>query len=429
MTGKTTGRIIVQILGFLMLFLAVPMKAEASSGVIQFTTANSQIKKGDTFTVVCQVTSTEPFMDASFTIDYDADRLHFVKGGKKVSGDNGTLQVSSVGNSTATTKKTFSLQFAAAKNGSATIAVDGTAKVTDEEGNAFSISSNRLVVTVSKKGAGQAQAKPTEMPVVTPEPVLSKNNKLKSLKTTALSISPDFTGDGKDYIASVDCNTNTLYVTFEAEDDKARVQLVGNENLQTGQNNVQVVVTAEDGSKRAYNITVTKETKAETEARKNQENAGSKDISFRISKKNDSIFLENTYNFEVMDVSGLTSIPAGYVQSSIELNGISVPAFTMENDLDNNYLLLYLKGPAGVSSIYQFDREEKTLQRYTGSMIDKVNKSAGETRKPSGMALSNYILLGIIVALVIVILCMLIAMLKMAMKKKEEKKGLDDLDF
>ena len=133
----------------------------------------------------------------------------------------------------------------------------------------------------------------------------------------------------------------------------------------------------------------------------------------------------------------MSEIPAGYIQSTIELNGITVPAFTMENDLDNNYLLLYLKGPSGENSLYQYDRAEQTLQRYTGSMIEKVNKSVGKKTETSALPVSNYVLLGIIVGLVILILCMLIAMLKMAMKKKEEKKTsagkgkniLDDLDF
>lgn len=128
----------------------------------------------------------------------------------------------------------------------------------------------------------------------------------------------------------------------------------------------------------------------------------------------------------ILDPSGLKEVPAGYVLSRIEVDGVQIPAFTMKNDLDNNYLLMYLKGPAGENTIYQYDRTEKTLQRYTGTMVDKVNRSEGAEERHSVMSVSNYVLFGIIIGLIIIILSMLIAMLKMAMKRKEEKKQISE---
>ncbi len=413
-------------------------RAEAGSSSIRFTTASSQVKKGESFTVVCQVTSSAAFLDTEFNIEYDPEILQFVRGGKKVIGTGGTLKVSSVGNTTATKKKTFALEFVALKKGGSGIAVSSGARVADENGTAFSVSSNRLSITVSKKGEKAApSANAAALPKVTPAPVLNGDNKLKSLKTTALSMSPDFTPDITEYSMSVDCDTDMLYFSFETESEKSRVQVKGNEELQTGDNIVELLVTAENGSRRSYKLNVNRETQTETQERRNREKAGEKDIAFDITKVNDRIILKNSYELEVQDLSELSEIPAGYIQSTIELNGITVPAFTMENDLDNNYLLLYLKGPSGENSLYQYDRAEQTLQRYTGSMIEKVNKSVGKKTETSALPVSNYVLLGIIVGLVILILCMLIAMLKMAMKKKEEKKTsagkgkniLDDLDF
>ena len=75
--------------------------------------------------------------------------------------------------------------------------------------------------------------------------------------------------------------------------------------------------------------------------------------------------------------------------------------------------------------------------RYTGSMIEKVNRGAGEGKKSAAPLMSNYVFLGVITGLIIIILCMLIAMLKMAMKRREDRKKIpsseknimDDLDF
>ena len=140
---------------------------------------------------------------------------------------------------------------------------------------------------------------------------------------------------------------------------------------------------------------------------------------FSIRKNNDKILLSNQYEFEVLDPSGAENVPAGYVLSNIELEGITVPAYTIENDLDGNYLLLYLKGPSGKPYLYQYDRQEKTLQRYTGSMTEKVNR--GTTEQRGAVNFNNYVMVVILIVLVVVILVLLIAMLKMAIRRKEEK--------
>lgn len=414
---------ILFILGILVLFLAVPAEAEAGSAVIRFTTASETVQKGEIFTVVCQVISQDAFLDTEFQIRYDEELVQFLKGGSKVTGGSGLLTVSSTGNETASTKKTFSLQFVADKKGTAVFDIKGTASITDANGISFSSSSNRLLVTVQKKGASREKPVQTERPVATPEPVRSENNRLKSLKLDAQEVTPEFSSDREEYNAVVSYDTDILYMSFQAENEKAGVQIKGNEKLKEGVNEVQLIVTAENGSARTYRIHVTRESEAKTRERERKESSADTDIAFQIRKDKDQILLKNSYEFEVLDPSALTEIPAGYVLSGIEIGGIRVPAFTMENDLDNNYLLMYLRGPTGEDSIYQYDRTEKTLQRYTGNMIDKVNKSAGAAKGTKGLSVSNYVLLGIITGLVIIILCMLITMLKMAMKKKEEAKN------
>ena len=274
-----------------------------------------------------------------------------------------------------------------------------------------------------KKGASSGQTPVPKPPAVTPEPVLSGNNRLKSLKLDARDFTPEFNGDREEYNAVVDYSSDILYMSYQTEDEKARVQCKGNEKLKEGENEVQLAVTAENGSVKTYRIHVTRETEGETREREIQDSGVDTDISFQVKKEKDRILLKNSYEFEVLDPAALKETPAGYILSGIEINGIRVPAFTMENDLDNNYLLMYLKGPTGADGIYQYDRTEKTLQRYTGTMIDKVNKSAGVQKKESGLSVSNYVLLGIIIGLVVIILCMLITMLKMAMKRKEEAKN------
>lgn len=116
--------------------------------------------------VVCQIIAASEFMDAEFVIDYDSEYLQFVKGGSKVRASGSTLVVSSTGNTTATTKKTFALEFVALKKGTTDLSLSSTASVTDADGNAFSISSNRLTLQIVKKTAVQKTAPPkvTQVP-------------------------------------------------------------------------------------------------------------------------------------------------------------------------------------------------------------------------------------------------------------------------
>lgn len=422
--------------GWMILFLllaasvwAYPAKAEAASCVIEFSAAETEIKRGDIFTVVCQVSSSEPFVDTTFTIEYDDSIMQFIKGGKKVSGGYGELLVNSFGNSTETYEKTFSLQFMGKGSGSGLVYVKGTADVTDAEGSNFSVSSNRLSIHVSKKGQKpEADRQQPDRAVVTPAPVKSGKNRLEKMTTTAVSMTPEFSPDVMEYSAVVDCDTDTLYFTMQPEDELARIKVSGNEKLKEGMNQVSIRVTAENGKERIYRIAVNRETADETKERTGgTEEEKKEDILFGVITQGDTIFLKNSYEFEVMDVSGLTTVPEGYVQTSVTLEGVSLPAFTAEDALDGNYLLFYLKGPSGTSSLYQYDREEKTLQRYTGNMVERINSGRKSSGSFSFGSTQSYVMLGIIVVLVVVILCLLITMLKMAMKKKEPHN--DTLDF
>ncbi|MBO5489688.1 MAG: cadherin-like beta sandwich domain-containing protein [Eubacterium sp.] len=400
------------------------MVSRAASGVITFSTKDTNVKKGEMFTVVCQISATSQFMNTEFSIEYDSDKIRFVSGGSKVSSSGSMIQVASNDNEVATNKKTFSLQFIALKKGTAAIALSGTAKVTDAEGAAYSISSNRLVLqVVSAKAKTTDAPSETTQPVVTPEPVKSKQNSLKTLKLNTREMIPAFSKDVTEYNATVDCNTETLLVSFVAESHRAVVQLKGNDKLTTGMNEAEIIVTAENGEQKVYKIHVKKESQLETTEREEAAQAAdTEDVTFSVEKQGDKIVLSNQYQFEVLNPEKLTSVPSGYVLTNIELNGVRVPAYTVENDLDNNYLLFYLKGPSGEMALYQFDREEQTIQRYTGSMVEKINK--GQIKNDNSMTMNQYVVIGIIVGLVCIILVLLIAMLKMAIRKKEKNGGL-----
>lgn len=429
---------IITAMSFLLLclgFLAVPGKSLAASAVVEFSTDKTEVKKDETVTVVCRVTSKDGFNDVKMKVSYDSDVLQFIEGGKKVSGGNGQLSIQSVGNTDAVTTRTYSLQFQAVGEGAAAIQTDGKPKILDSEGNKLSISSNRVVLSVTaEEAAAQGTVDPADPAAVasaapTPTPVpLNTNTKLKGLSFHAISMAPQFSTEVLEYTIKVDCNTDKLYYNAIPANGKQRIRLKGNEELMPGENEMKLVVTAESGDKRTFKLKVVKETESETKVREQQEK-GTSNITFSVYEKDGSIYIQNQYQFQVMDVKDDEVIPSGYVKTTVDIDGKSVPAYTMQNDLDNNYLLMYLKGASDEPTLYQYDRQEKTLQRYTGTMTQKVNQG-GNVASELEVKPETW-MYGLIIGLSILVLALLIIILNMILRRRlnRGKKELNEMDF
>lgn len=82
-------------------------------------------------------------------------------------------------------------------------------------------------------------------------------NTLKSMTVSNATISPAFDTNTTKYTASVDFSVSKLNITATPTDSKAKVAISGND-LKVGSNTVKVTVTAENGSKKEYTITVTR---------------------------------------------------------------------------------------------------------------------------------------------------------------------------
>ena len=82
----------------------------------------------------------------------------------------------------------------------------------------------------------------------------SSNSKLSSLQIAEGVITPEFSSSVTEYELSIPNEVTSLNITAEADSSKATVKITGNEELQVGDNNIEVIVTAEDGSKTTYKI-------------------------------------------------------------------------------------------------------------------------------------------------------------------------------
>ena len=87
---------------------------------------------------------------------------------------------------------------------------------------------------------------------------LSNNANLSALSVAEGALNPGFKAGTTNYnIGEVDFSVSKLNITYKTEDTKATVTINGN-NLAVGANTVSVVVKAENGTTKTYNISVTR---------------------------------------------------------------------------------------------------------------------------------------------------------------------------
>lgn len=411
-------------------FLAAGMNVtskpvSAASAMIQFAVSSGSVKAGGDFSVNMTVEASEGITGIDAYVSYDSQVMTYVSGGSGISGGSGLLHVYMSGAKGKKTKYEFPMQFKAVAAGNGAISISDEATVTGKSGSVISASSNRVSVNVT----GETSAANPDAEE------LSNDNTLLSLGISEGTLEPQFSSDVTEYKATVDCNTESMYFTYQASDKKAAVSFFGNESLNYGDNTVMVTVTAQNNDTKDYIIKVKKETEAETEKRLAEEGAGG-GIGFDVYTEDGQVYLQNQYRFRIVDVDESEKVPAGYKKTSVLLYGVNVTAYTIESDLDNEYLLMYCMNESGDKQFYQYDRQEKSLQRYTGELIDKVNANASDGNGSENMNAKQYQSNLRQMAIIIAVLAALCVMLVMAVinivlkqSKRKNVRTRDELDF
>ena len=81
------------------------------------------------------------------------------------------------------------------------------------------------------------------------------NANLQTLEIEGASISPKFKNNIYSYNVTIDKNTKKLNILAKPENEKSKIEIVGNFNLKEGENIIKIIVTAEDGTTtRTYKI-------------------------------------------------------------------------------------------------------------------------------------------------------------------------------
>ena len=209
--------------------------------------------------------------------------------------------------------------------GTATITVVPV-DVADYSGNVYSASKS-ITITVKAK------------PVI----VLSGDNSLASLGVEGKEISPVFNRDTLEYSVELDPDTTSINVVASPSHGGASVIGAGIREVADGENRLEIVVTAENGSTRTYVL-----------------NASVKEYNPIIQKIDGK-------DYTVVRKKSLLTAPENYTETTVTINGEEVPAFTSDV---TKYTLVGLKNESGNVNLYVYKDGVYTLYKeYTFNKI------------------------------------------------------------
>jgi len=179
-----------------------------------------------------------------------------------------------------------------------------------------------------------------------------------------------------------------VIVSAIAEDSLANVEVTGGKDLNLGNNEVLVTVTAEDGSQTVYTIYVYRselEEEPEEETFHPEVITPASGIHFETAADKKVLVTEyHTYTVcEYPEAWKGFVLPDEYGKTSLMINGIQIPAFVRQGDNPEEFLLLVLENEAGKLNWYRYDRVEQTLQRINEEeyVITQVIQSYDESLK------------------------------------------------
>ncbi|MBO5375856.1 MAG: cadherin-like beta sandwich domain-containing protein [Bacilli bacterium] len=424
------------------IFNFLPISVDAATGTVTMTANKSQVVVGNTvtYTVTVKAPSNKKLGVFQYYISYDSSMLSLT------SGESSGAPVFTGSERS----KTYTFKFKAKKSGTATVKFNVSGGYTFDQEKLTLSSPSKSVKIIT-----QAQL----------EASYSKNNYLSSLGVTGKKISPSFNKNTLDYSLEVDNDVTSVNITGKVEDSKSSVTGLGNHQLAEGINKIQIKVTAQNGSTRTYILNITRkelspiivdiEGKKYNVVRKSElitsPNSNYEDTIIKINEEEVPAFINEVtkttlvglkdsegnidlYKYEndnylpykefsfsniIVTESSFIDIPKDYVKTTISVDEKEITAYKKESS-PGFYLIYATNISNGISSLYQYDSHEKTIQLFNSNDHDE-NQELKEKNKNY-----EYIIIGLGSLLVVTYIVVLISMIKRSSNSKKKKKKIND---
>lgn len=257
----------------------------------------------------------------------------------------------------------------------------------------------------------------TPQPEVEPkEDTRSKDNTLKSLSVSEGTLSPKFSKNTTSYKVDLPADATSITVKATANDSKASVSGTGKIKLSAGNNEVNVVVTSEYGTKKTYTINVYVDekpliyteyngkklgvvrnvngVKAPENFKKTTTKLDGKEITAWTNEKMKKTIVylsdeDNNKDFYLFEDGKVTSkfeyvemlerhfylidVPkdkqemAGLKYGELTIDKVKLMGWTFEDKAFENYQIFMAMDMSGETRYYQYEKSENTIQLYSGA--------------------------------------------------------------
>lgn len=230
------------------------------------------------------------------------------------------------------------------------------------------------------------------------------NKNLSSLEVVGYELSPYFNKNNLTYTVIIPEDVTSIEINAEAEVEGAIVRISGNTRLTRQENTVTVRVTAEDGTSRAYSITVLKAPEV---------NLKLDSLQIEGLELN-PVFDEDTfyYTSSLVDTE-LTSLNVNAVASDETAN---VEVIGADNLVDGENLINIIVSNDDETTIYQVNVDVDML----GEKEKEVDNVITRVRK-----IINYALWGFAGFLLVIVLILIIVLIRKIIKRKKYGKEED----
>lgn len=226
-------------------------KAFASSASVVLKGANKTIV-GEKFDVTLEIDSEESLSGVETYLSYDDSLAEFLSADEGIAGGKGLLRVNIKNFEDVDGKLKYKMTFLAKLSGNFTMTFsDDVHLYAVNPDNEISVATNDL-----------------EMRIKNPRKA-SSDSSLTGIKVAGGVLTPKFSPNVLDYKINVGGGVDDITVGVTTADKGANYSLVKDygDKLRSGENNIYIIVKAEDGSKTNYNIVVIKENEASEETK------------------------------------------------------------------------------------------------------------------------------------------------------------------
>ena len=320
------------LLTLISLFIFDNIKAKSN---ISISSNSGNITEGNSVAITVTVSSDSP--------------LAFIEGSVNCSGagTNSSISLNWDDISNSVYSKNYSLNLTSTSSGTITCSTNG-ARATDMSSSSWQNLSAQTSVKVNAKPVVQ---QPVQTPVTTPKPNVivtpkSSVNYLSSLSVEGKEILPKFDKETAEYTVELENGTSSINVVANAEHNKATITGTGNKNVTEGINNFEIVVTAENGSKRIYKLKA-------------------------IVKEKDPIVvkIDNEEYTVIRKKEHLPEMSVYYTYSTVKINDEEIPCYFGEI---TGYTLVALKNSDGIINLFTYDEDTVTYKLYQEINFSKV---------------------------------------------------------